>query len=602
MRKYILLIVKTICCILAGLIILNVILFLIFNTDSFQNLLKNKAVSTFSEKLATKVSLEKAHVNVFKQQVILSNFDLEDQQHQPILHVEQLDLYVKINSLMKKDVRISDIILKGVKGHINRNNPDSVLNYQFILDSLKIKSNKVKKERPKGDISKMTFLAHRITLEDIELQLDGKKKDRNIRIESLKLNEQNKEMQVHIQGLHYLTDNHKPRKNFNKPHHGFFDVGHLNMVADLEATIHQLTSDTLVATISKMNATDSISGIYLHDVSFKASANKKVVNVNDVIINHHSTVVKFDKGTFELPNKKTGKQLHFYTSQINGYTVLKDISRTFAPVLSNFRMPLNFSVNVDGNADSILFNNANVIDETKKLDINANGKVVNLRQKGKVEVLFTVDKMLAKKGIINKVIQQFQVKKLMMKQLDALGDIRYKGKFAIIPKRQGFNGLLKSQIGNLNFNFTIDNETHYIFGKTKLMSLKVCEAFDLPKIGTTDCNVDFRIDIDKVRTKKVRKEEGGKLPIGKASVKIDEVNYSILKLKNVVVQLESDGAVAEGNVKTSGKHIGMTCDFTYTDINNKEELHIKKPHLKLTKKNSKKGNVKEKQKKNTKKE
>ena len=118
----------------------------ISNTDSFQNLLKNKAVRTFSEKLATKVSLEKAHVNVFKQQVILSNFDLEDQQHQPILHVEQLDLYVKINSLMKKDVRISDIILKGVKGHINRNNPDSVLNYQFILDSLKIKSNKVKKD------------------------------------------------------------------------------------------------------------------------------------------------------------------------------------------------------------------------------------------------------------------------------------------------------------------------------------------------------------------------------------------------------------------------------------------------------------------------
>ena len=94
MRKYILLIVKTICCILAGLIILNVILFLIFNTDSFQNLLKNKAVSTFSEKLATKVSLEKAHVNVFKQQVILSNFDLEDQQHQPILHVEVFEAFV----------------------------------------------------------------------------------------------------------------------------------------------------------------------------------------------------------------------------------------------------------------------------------------------------------------------------------------------------------------------------------------------------------------------------------------------------------------------------------------------------------------------------
>ena len=61
--------------------------------------------------------------------------------------------------------------------------------------------------------------------------------------------------------------------------------------------------------------------------------------------------------------------------------------------------------------------------------------------------------MVAKPGIKDKLINQFPVKKFMMRQLFALGTLRYHGSFDILWKKEIFRGRLNTEVGNINFEF-----------------------------------------------------------------------------------------------------------------------------------------------------
>jgi S-adenosylmethionine synthetase len=108
------------------------------------------------------------------------------------------------------------------------------------------------------------------------------------------------------------------------------------------------------------------------------------------------------------------------------------------------------------------FNDILVSTKDKKLTISAKGGITELKDKYKLDVSFHVNKMHARKGIVPHVINQFPVKKFMMKQVDNLGDIYYTGDFSILWKKEKFSGVLTTAVGKLNFNLTLDENTKYL--------------------------------------------------------------------------------------------------------------------------------------------
>ena len=50
---------------------------------------------------------------------------------------------------------------------------------------------------------------------------------------------------LEIGTLHFILDNHQPRKNTGKPHRGWFDVGHFDVIADLKLKIDYLNKDSV---------------------------------------------------------------------------------------------------------------------------------------------------------------------------------------------------------------------------------------------------------------------------------------------------------------------------------------------------------------------
>lgn len=98
---------------------------------------------------------------------------------------------------------------------------------------------------------------------------------------------------------------------------------------------------------------------------------------------------------------------------------------------------------------------------------------------------------------------------------------------------------------------------------------------DMPDIGMIACKADFHFDISKPRTAKMRQQKGGKLPIGKVDAEVYEAAYKKVKVRNIVANIKSDGAVAEGNLTMKGSRVDVLCGFSFTNTNEMRKTKIK---------------------------
>ena len=190
--------------------------------------------------------------------------------------------------------------------------------------------------------------------------------------------------------------------------------------------------------------------------------------------------------------------------------------------------------------------------------------------------------MVAKPGIKDKIINQFTVKKYMMYQVYALGVIKYHGSFDILWRKEQFRGILNTEKGDINFDFQLDGNTKYLTGRASTDMLKLGELFELKRIGNIDCSATFSIDCSKKRTAEIRKEKGGKLPIGQVTADIRKVEYRKLPLKNILANIDSDGAVANGDVTMKGSLTDLMLEFSFTNTTEMHKMKVK-PRLKFRK-------------------
>ena len=606
-------ILKVFGCLIAACIVLMFGTVFLLNTDAFQNKLLHHATQLLSEKLQTRVEIDSVSIGLFSQDVNLYGLDVEDLQHRKMFQLDHLSVNVKLLPLLHNEVRITHASIDGVRAQLYKPKPDSAANYQFVIDAFKKDSTesrdkevtKEEKEKKKLNLnlSKLSLshidviyndqayklqellykkkgdTRHTATISELKRSWVShtKKGDVNnaLTIGSVLLTLDGDQSKAELDGIHFVTDNGKPRKNKGKPKRGAFDAGHFDVEANLKADITSMKGDSIAATITQCSATDKGSGLVLKSLTSKVLVSKGVAHLSDVVIQMPNTQLKFDKATVQLPNKKQERPLEFSTSPTTGRVLLKDIARPFAPVLANFSIPLSLRVNFSGNAEQLTFQNVHVGTMDKKLTISANGHITGLKDKYQLAVRFHVNKMTAQSGIKERIISQFPVKKFMMKQLHNLGTIQYTGDFSALWKKESFQGLLSTAAGRLNFNFSLDELNKYVYGSARTDSFMLGTVMDMPDLGMIACKANFKFDISKPRTAKMRQQKGGKLPIGQVDAEVYEAKYKKVKVRNVVADMQSDGAVAEGNITMKGGRVDVLCGFSFTNTNEMKKTKIK---------------------------
>ena len=616
MKKSVVLTLKVVVGLLAAIVLLLGIAFAAFHTSAVQDRLVQKATELLSDYLQTTVHIEKASVSIIDQGVRLYGVEIDDRQQRRMFQMRELGVDLKLLPLLHKEVNISQAKIRGLEARLYKpaSDSDSVANYQFVIDAFK------SKKQPQVDSvavdttqakKPMVIDVKKLALEDIKVSYNDtthaelsslryKKSKKNLQTVELRelttafvqhtkkgdvdvrfrlglldaVDDAGRRM-LTIDDLCYHTDNHKPRKNANKPKRGAFDVGHFDMIAHMLVSLDSIGKDTLVATISDGKILDRNSGLNINDLQLKVNANKRTAHLGDVVIKLAHTTLNIASADIQLPSKKERRPLSYSAPQIRGRVLLKDIARPFAPVLSKFSIPLNLQTQMSGNDNEMRFRNVVVNTSDRKLNIAASGRISNLKNKYALRVHFDVQKMTTDGAYAEHVINQFPVKKFMMKQLNNLGTIYYTGDFSVLYKKETFQGLLSTAAGRLNVNINLDELNKYVYGTARTDSFMLGKVMEMPDLGMIACKANFKFDISKPRTAKMRQQKGGKLPIGQVDAEVYEAKYKKVKVRNVVADMKSDGAVAEGNITMKGGRIDVLCGFSFTNTNEMRKTKIK---------------------------
>lgn len=618
MKKTTRIILITVAAITITLVVLATGAFVALNIPSVRQHIMLQATVLLSEKLNTRVSMEQAEFSIFGGYVNLYGLEIDDQQQRKMLQIGKLSANVELRPLFDGRVVIEEIELSGLNAVLTKKTDSIPANYQFIIDAFK-KDKKDENENENEDEigkKKMTLNVSYVKLADIHVNYD--KYDCTLQkaiieetgdgghditvhnlqadwvadtkkgpvatvasIEELKASQQGKLYDATISGLHYKTNNHKPRKNSGKPKRGYFDTGHLDITANLQLNIDQTNKDSLKFVLTTCQAQDPVTGIDIRDLRTTGTFTNGKLLFKDLFVQQKTTFIKVANAEMLLPNKKEGRRLSYHTGIITGRTQLKDISQTFAPVLAKFTMPLNLSLTMSGTDSTICFRNVHVYNNDKRLTVTATGDIAHLKEKELLNVHFNVSSMHARKGIAEQVINQFPVKKMMMGQLQKLGDITYTGDFSVLWKKEAFRGLLHTEVGDINFNFHIDERNKYVIGEASTKNLALGHVMNLKKLRNIDASARFSVDISKPRTAIMRKKLGGKLPIGTVNATVNDCPYMGIHVKHVTADIKSDGAVATGDVKKTGKVGDVSFSFSFTDTNEMHKMKITHSGLKI---------------------
>ena len=560
-----------------GIVVVAIVLLvqIVCNCSFVENKLIGLATEALSKELEAEIQIKDVDISLIGQRISIYGVRLRDQHRRELLHVGKIWGNFRLMPLFQGRIEVKEFRLEDINALLI-NSGDGKANYQFLLDKTKKKDKKKKKKEGGGGFK---FDLQHAMAKKLHVRYNGQ----DYLLEEAVYSFWRDKRHVDIKGLHFKTDNHKPRKNTNKPHRGFFDAGHLDMVVSLGLDILRADKDTVQAVLSKCSATDSITGFNFHDISAGITYSNKHINLSDVVVFQTDTRFDIPKADIDLPDKKTDKPLHYWADSIRVRTYLKDIARPFAPVLKNFTLPLNVKTSLDGYAARVNLRGIHVNSDDNKLVINATGILRHLEKGHDLHLHFEVHDMVAKPGIKDKIINQFTVKKYMMYQVYALGVVKYHGSFDILWRKQQFRGLLNTEMGNLDFEFQLDGNTKFLSGRVNTDSLNLGKLFKLKKITDIDCAASFNIDISKPRTAERRKEKGGKLPFGTIQAEVRKIGYKNIHIKNIFTNIESDGAVAEGDVTLKGHLTDLMLEFSFTDTDEMHKMKVKKPKLQFRK-------------------
>jgi len=122
-----------------GIFILSIILLVILaviliQTRPVQNYARTKIVSYLEKKLKTKVQIGQIDVN-FPHSILLQNVYIEDQRKDTLLSGGEIRADIDMFRLLKNEVKIGEMEFNGITARVKRLSPDTVFNFQFIVDA-----------------------------------------------------------------------------------------------------------------------------------------------------------------------------------------------------------------------------------------------------------------------------------------------------------------------------------------------------------------------------------------------------------------------------------------------------------------------------------
>ena len=127
-------IIKVFLWIIASVLFLVMLVLILIQTAFVQNFARKKVVGYLQNKLHTKVEIGKLDID-FPTTLSLQNVFIEDLSKDTLLFGKELKVNMDMAKLISSNIDIKKITLNGIVAKVKRLPPDSVFNFQFIVDA-----------------------------------------------------------------------------------------------------------------------------------------------------------------------------------------------------------------------------------------------------------------------------------------------------------------------------------------------------------------------------------------------------------------------------------------------------------------------------------
>ncbi|WP_205511689.1 translocation/assembly module TamB domain-containing protein [Longitalea arenae] len=145
--------------IFVGLLLIAVLV----QTPPVQNFARQKVQAWLQTKLGTRVEIGRLRIG-FPSSVVLDRIYLEDKTKDTLLYGGRIKVNIAMLKLLQNEVRIGDLRLQGMTAKIKRQLPDTVYNFQFLIDAFVVENKKPAKP---ADTAALKMSLDHLYLDDI---------------------------------------------------------------------------------------------------------------------------------------------------------------------------------------------------------------------------------------------------------------------------------------------------------------------------------------------------------------------------------------------------------------------------------------------------
>ena len=429
-----------------GIIGIHIGLVVLLNIPSVQNKLASIVSSELGKLLNTEVSVGHIELGLFNR-LHIEDVQLKDLQGDELLNVQRLSARFEIKPLLDGKIVINSVQLIGFDIRLKKATPESIPNFQFVLDAF----------------------ASKDTL--------NKSPNLDLRINSVLINRGQLSYDV-------LSESETPDK---------LNASHLS-IRNLSASISlkAFRNDTVHAIIRRLGFEEQ-SGFQLEKLSAKLVADNKRLNLSDFNIKLTSSTLTLDSvevcydSLQNLPRLTDDVQ---FRGMLNGNFVLKDLA-PIIPVMKGLHRPLQFDLKFHGQSKNLEIPLLSLSDN-RNLDIKGNASVMDWGAKQSLFLQTQLTNLSVTKSGMNYFMNALTGS--VPSILQQMEYIQFKGDAAGYLNDLRVAGTLRTGVGSLNANLLInsdENNNRTYSGGLVSKDIHLGKLLNNAKFGHTRFNVEI---------------------------------------------------------------------------------------------------------------
>lgn len=422
------------------------------NVPTVQQRLSILVANELKTILNTELNIGRIDIGLLNR-IIVDDVLLKDQSDKEMLKITRLSAKFDILPLFSGKIAISSVQLFGFNINLNKPNPGTKPNFQFVLDAFASKDT-VKKE------SNLDLRINSILIRRGKLTYD------------------------------VLSEPETPGK-FNAKH-----VKVQNIIANISLKV--LRKDSVNAYIKRLSLEEQ-SGMDLQKLSLKVLGNTRQTKIENFVVALPNTTLRMDTILFKYDSleafKNVAEDVYFSGRMLPSYVTLKDIS-CFVPVMGNFADRLDLDLAFNGTVDQL---------NCPRLQVSVNNDIlirgdVTFQDLSNMTDAYVYGKL--SRCDLNRAGVDFVIRNLANKYagtpaiLKRLGDVSFRGEISGYFNDLVTYGVVRTSIGSVRTDVKLSSNKEKAYfsysGSVKSVDLELGKLVNNANLGSINFSLDVR--------------------------------------------------------------------------------------------------------------